>query len=108
MNQRASKETLAQWVSLGLKKALLNHNITKGFETTGIFPLNRTAMDSKLTPSENFEAMHDRARDTLPDEIGAECLMAAAAGDPEAPPEGEAAAIQVEGDEDHYEVSTRV
>ena len=41
----ASKEDLAEWVSLGLKKALTVDKIQKGFACTGIWPLNPRAMD---------------------------------------------------------------
>jgi hypothetical protein len=54
MHQKATKEILADWVSLALKKALSEHNIKKGFMTAGIFPLDKTVVDSKLTPSKNF------------------------------------------------------
>jgi hypothetical protein len=66
MHQKASKETLAQWVSLGLRKALSVHNITKGFQTTGIFSLNRKAVDSKLMPSINFETEQEQGRRNVP------------------------------------------
>ena len=36
MHQVASKEMLAHWVSLALKKALTVQNITKGFSAMGI------------------------------------------------------------------------
>jgi hypothetical protein len=54
LNQPASKDTLAQWVSLSLKKALTERNITKGFSATGIWPVNVYAMDSMLGPSQLF------------------------------------------------------
>ena len=50
----AAKEDLAQWVSLALKKAMTPTNIKKGFSATGIWPLNRTAMDDKMGPSKVF------------------------------------------------------
>jgi hypothetical protein len=40
MNQRTTKEILAQWVSLALKKVLTDKNIKKGFSATWIYPIN--------------------------------------------------------------------
>jgi hypothetical protein len=54
LNEAASKDTLAQWVSLSLKKALTEGHIKKGFEATGIWPLNDHAVNNMLTPSEAF------------------------------------------------------
>ena len=53
-------------MSLGLKKALSLYNITKDFLTTGIFPLNCTAMDSKLMPSEIFQSLLAPTTGTIP------------------------------------------
>ena len=50
----AQKEELAEWVSLGLRKALTPEKIVKGFAATGIWPLRPTAMDSHMQPSECF------------------------------------------------------
>jgi hypothetical protein len=50
----APKEVLATWVSSALEKALTEKNITSGFRTTGIFPLNPQAMDDKMGPSEFY------------------------------------------------------
>jgi hypothetical protein len=55
MNEAASKDTLVQWVSLGLKKALTEGNIQKGFLATGIWQLNELAVDSMLAPSLSYE-----------------------------------------------------
>ena len=55
MQQPAGKETLAQWVSLALKKALSPGNIKSGFGGAGILPLNPTAIDGQLAPSTVFE-----------------------------------------------------
>ena len=63
MHQAASKETLAHWVSLALKKALTPHNIQKGFSATGIYPLNSQAMAKHLTPSEVFIGEFGRGQD---------------------------------------------
>jgi len=50
-----SKEDLAQWISHALKRALSVKNVTKGFETTGIYPINASAMNSKMGPSGVYE-----------------------------------------------------
>jgi hypothetical protein len=55
LNEGASKEILAQWVSLSLKKALTEGNIQKRFSGTGIWPLNEHAIDSMLAPSQAFQ-----------------------------------------------------
>jgi hypothetical protein len=44
----ASKEDLAQWVSLALKKALTTTNLCKGFLAIGIWPFNPNVMASKM------------------------------------------------------------
>jgi hypothetical protein len=54
MSEPATKSTLSQWVSLGLRKALTSENIRSGFRGTGIFPLNPAAMNTHLAPSEIF------------------------------------------------------
>lgn len=54
INQPANKETLAQWVSLSLRKALTESNIRGGFRGAGIYPLNFHAVDSYLVPSETY------------------------------------------------------
>lgn len=48
------KEELAAWVAHALKRALTCHNIIKGFKTTGIYPINPTAMDAKMGPSSAY------------------------------------------------------
>jgi hypothetical protein len=55
LNEPTSKDTLVQWVSLSLKKALTESNIKKGFSTTGIFPLDEHAVDNMLAPSDSFQ-----------------------------------------------------
>lgn len=57
----ATKEVLAQWVSLSLKKAMTQHNIKKGFEACGIWPLNNTKMDGRMQPSECFRVAEEEA-----------------------------------------------
>ena len=54
LNQLAIKDTLAQWVSLGLKRILSAHNICKGFNATRIFLLKKDAINHDLSPSEAF------------------------------------------------------
>ena len=48
LNQLATKQMLAHWVSLALRRALTPHNIKKGFSSTGILPFNRDAMNVHL------------------------------------------------------------
>ena len=55
LNQAATKQILAQWVALSLKKALSVSNIQNGFSGTGIFPFNRGA----LTRYFAVPAMHE-------------------------------------------------
>jgi hypothetical protein len=55
MGEAASKETLAHWVSLVLKKALIESNIQQGYLATGIWPLNNHAVDNMLAPSLSFD-----------------------------------------------------
>jgi hypothetical protein len=59
MGSPAGKETLAQWVSLALKKALTSKNIKFGFAAAGIMPLNQKALDGQFGPSKAFEAAAD-------------------------------------------------
>lgn len=70
--QGASKEDLAQWVSLGLRKALTPANIIKGFRTTGIWPLNPNAMDKYTGPSQCFETEAPENGDGQPIVSGSE------------------------------------
>lgn len=50
----ACKKILATWVSKALERALTHRNITSGFRTTGIYPLNPHAMDPHIGPSKQF------------------------------------------------------
>jgi hypothetical protein len=52
--QGAKKDTLTEWVFLGLKKALIPSNIRSGFKATGIYPLNAHACDKHFSPSQGF------------------------------------------------------
>jgi len=45
---------LALWVFQGLKRALSSKNITKGFECTGIFPINANAIKNKVGSSKAY------------------------------------------------------
>ena len=54
----ASIQTLAMWVSKALERALTTRNITAGFYTTGIFPLNMEAMDAHMGPARQFRSGH--------------------------------------------------
>lgn len=46
LNKSTTNDTLAQWVSLALRKALYANSIKKGFSAIGIFPLNVRVVDS--------------------------------------------------------------
>ena len=50
----ATKQVLAQWVSLALQKALSPSNIQAGFRATGIWPFNPSAVDKHMAPSLQF------------------------------------------------------
>jgi len=63
----ASKEELAERVSIGLKKALTESNIMKGFAVTSIWPLNPAAMDSFMTPSAFYVEPSDEQEDDVQD-----------------------------------------
>jgi hypothetical protein len=52
--QPAKKEDLCQWVCLTLRKALSSSNIQKGFQKTGIWPLNASAVADKMGPATAF------------------------------------------------------
>jgi hypothetical protein len=63
----APKEVLATWVSSALEKALTEKNITSGFRTPGIFPLNPQAMDDKMGPSEFYREVHVSSAGDMPE-----------------------------------------
>ena len=46
------------WVSKGLERALTTQNITAGFRTTGIFSLNKEAVDAYMGPAQQFGSGH--------------------------------------------------
>ena len=55
IGKKATKQHLAQWVSLDLIKALTPKNIKSRFRTAGIYPLNKEAMVTKMGAHENFQ-----------------------------------------------------
>ena len=59
--QEVKKQDLCEWTSRALRVALTPKNIIAGFQATGIWPLNRTAVSDKLHATTSFE----------PDEAGA-------------------------------------
>jgi len=61
--QMPIKENLAQWVSWGLRRALSTQNITKGFLSIGIYPIDATTINLKMTPSEVYDRSQIRAAD---------------------------------------------
>jgi hypothetical protein len=63
----APKEVLATWVSSALEKALTEKNITSGFRTTDIFPLNPQAMDDKMGPSEFYREVPVSSAGDMPE-----------------------------------------
>ena len=50
----ASKQTLAMWMAKALERALTTRNITAGFCTTGIYPLNSEAVNAHMGPARQF------------------------------------------------------
>ena len=52
--KRASKQTLAMWVSRASECALTRSNTTAGFRTTGIYPLNSEAVNVHMGPARQF------------------------------------------------------
>jgi len=50
-----SKQTLAQWVSSGLRKALSDKNIKSGFRVSSILPLDREVARCHMRPSDVFK-----------------------------------------------------
>jgi hypothetical protein len=55
LNQPTIKHILAQWVVLSLRKALSVNNIQNGFSSSGIFPLNRHAIDNFFTTAATYQ-----------------------------------------------------
>lgn len=55
----AKKEDLVRCVSWRLKNALTHNNITKGFMTSMISPLNPSAMNGKMQPSESYARVEE-------------------------------------------------
>jgi hypothetical protein len=67
----ATKEVLAQWISLALRKATTSANIQKGLRAIGIWPLEPTAMATKMAPSECFSRSRPQAEEVVALDIGA-------------------------------------
>ena len=60
IGNKVKRQVLAQWVSLGLKKALIKENIKSGFMGIGIQPLNKEALVHKVgAPIEMSVSMGD-------------------------------------------------
>ena len=55
IGKKVGKQELAQWVSLGLQKALTPRNIQSGFRAAGIQPLNKEAILGKMGAAELFD-----------------------------------------------------
>ena len=55
IGKMVEKQELAKWMSLALKKALIEKNICIGFRTVGILPLNKEAMEGKMGASTIFQ-----------------------------------------------------
>jgi hypothetical protein len=62
LKQPASKDILAHWMSLSLRKELTKNNIKKGFSTTRIWPLIEHVMDNMLVPSKLFECSREEGK----------------------------------------------
>ena len=77
LNQPATKQTFAHWVSLALRRALTPHNIKKGLSSCGIFPFNSNAMSSHLRPSVAYEQQVDEQDDQGRDQqdVDQGCLL---------------------------------
>ena len=54
-NQPIEKQTLCDWTSTALKRALTSTNIRAGFRRASIWPLDREASKSSMAPSTRFE-----------------------------------------------------
>ena len=54
-NHVVGKQTLCEWTSKALKRALTPTNIRVGFRGTWIWPLDRKALKSSMLPSRGFE-----------------------------------------------------
>jgi hypothetical protein len=55
LNQVVTKQTLAHWVSLGLRRALTPDNIHSGLRTTGIFSFYQEALNQLFSPHSAYE-----------------------------------------------------
>jgi len=70
---KVTKMVLEEWVCNSLKRALSASNITSGFRTTSIHPLNTHVMDHKFGPSkllvEEVEEDENDGYDELKEEV---------------------------------------
>ena len=56
-NEPVGKQTLCEWTSKALKRALIPTNIKSGFREAGIWPLDREASKAFMLPSHGFHDM---------------------------------------------------
>ena len=56
-NEPVGKQTLCEWTSKALKRALTPTNIKSGFRGVGIWPLDREASKASMLPSRRFHNM---------------------------------------------------
>jgi hypothetical protein len=55
LNQVVSEQTLAHWVSLGLRRALTPQNIKSGFRSTRIFPFDKATLNQHFGLNASYE-----------------------------------------------------
>ena len=92
----ASKQTLAMWVSKALERALTTENITAGFRTTGIFPLNSEAVNAHMGPARQFASLPSTVQPGVTSG-GREGSVGSSGGRAGSGAEGEIAAVTGEG-----------
>ena len=70
---KVEKETLAYWVDLSLKRAIINFNIMAEFRCSKIWPLNLERMQQKMGPSKTIYSIlskklieYEITKDNLP------------------------------------------
>jgi len=66
VGQCPGKDDLTSWVAFALRKALTKENITRGFQTTCIYPLNIQAIDKKIGPSLTFQGESSSKGEDIP------------------------------------------
>ena len=69
IGNKATKQDLARWMSLGLQKTLTVKNIQAGFRIAGIQPLNKVAMVGKTGLSELFQHSHEAREESEDDDV---------------------------------------